>query len=125
MATGSDPFGRHALFSAPERVEAEGDPRATGATRAEPAGRRALFTDPSAGDEAAPARATRRDDSSATTGVLAVTCSTCGASARVGIVEFLALQLPFGAWLPRRTFDRWMTCPVCRRRTWTSVSLAR
>jgi hypothetical protein len=28
-------------------------------------------------------------------------------------------------WLPRRPFDRWMTCPACRRRSWTSVTLTR
>jgi len=44
---------------------------------------------------------------------------------RVGLIDFLLLQFPLGAWLPRRVFDRWMTCPACRRRTWTSVTLTR
>ena len=52
-------------------------------------------------------------------------CSSCGSVSRVGLVGFLLLQLPVGAWLPGRTFDRWMTCPACRRRTWTGVTLAR
>ena len=56
-------------------------------------------------------------------GPLTVACSRCGSVTRVGLVEFLALQFPVGAWLPGRTFDRWMTCPACRRRTWTSVTL--
>ncbi len=58
-------------------------------------------------------------------GVFAVACSSCGSVTRVGILDFLWLQFPFGAWLPRRVFDRWMTCPACRRRTWMSVTLAR
>jgi hypothetical protein len=28
-------------------------------------------------------------------------------------------------WVPGRSFDRWMTCPACRRRTWISVTLSR
>ena len=58
-------------------------------------------------------------------GLLTVACSSCGSVTRVGILDFLWLQFPFGAWLPRRVFDRWMTCPACRRRTWTSVTLTR
>jgi hypothetical protein len=65
------------------------------------------------------------DDPLPPKGMLAVACSTCGSVTRVGVIEFLVLQLPLGAWLPGRTFDRWMTCPACRRRTWTSVTLAR
>ena len=51
-------------------------------------------------------------------------CSRCGSVTRVGLIEFLVLQFPVWAWLPCRTFDRWMTCPACRHRTWTSVTLS-
>jgi len=132
MAAGSDPSGKQALFSTPVRVEDGGDARATGgagATGTRPDGRRVLYSHPSPTDVSVPAPSAPAvvgaGVQASAPGVLAVTCSTCGAVARVGVVEFLALQFPFGAWLPRRTFDRWMTCPVCRRRTWTSVTFAR
>ena len=48
-----------------------------------------------------------------------------GSVTRIGVIEFLVLQFPVGGWLPGRTFDRWMTCPGCRHRTWTSVSFTR
>jgi hypothetical protein len=88
------PSGKHALFSA-----------------ATPAGEEEGAADTIAGP--VPSR-----------GPIVVACSSCGSVTRVGILDFLWLQLPFGAWLPRRVFDRWMTCPACRRRTWTSVTLS-
>ena len=86
---------------------------------ARPAGRHALFSDATPADEPERDRATVTavDPLSAERGILTVACSTCGSVTRVGPIEFLMLQLPVGAWLPRRTFDRWMTCPACRRRT--------
>src|SRR5665213_2661227 len=58
-------------------------------------------------------------------GPLTVACSRCGSVTRVGLVELVVLHFPLGVWLPGRTFDRWITCPACRTRAWTSVSLTR
>ena len=139
MAGVNDPLGKRALYWMPVEPEAEGDARhdwrggpaddeapACGSRHARPAGKHALYSD------ATPADESEREQASATAsdpvhdrGVLTVACSSCGAVTRIGLVEFLLLLFPVGAWLPRRTFDRWMTCPACRRRTWTSVSLTR
>lgn len=141
MADGPDPLGKRALFWMPIEPEAEvaeatgggpvhpQDPDRHGAVRvrhARPAGKHALYSD--AVPAAEPARdraAATGDDPVPATGSLSVACSTCGSVTRVGVVEFVLLQLPVAAWLPLRTFDRWMTCPACRRRTWTSVTWAR
>ena len=58
-------------------------------------------------------------------GSFAVACSSCGATTAVGILELAALHMPVSAFIPRRTFDHWMRCPACHRRTWAGVSLAR
>ncbi len=141
MPDGPDPLGKRALYWMPVEAEADGSAAedegagqrvdtahsATGRVRhARPAGKHALFSDARPVDEPERARATvTADDPLPRTGALVVACSTCGSVTRVGVLEFLVLQLPFGAWIPRREFDRWMTCPACRRRTWTSVTLAR
>lgn len=139
MAPGTDPLGKRALYwtSADSRalVDDTADPSFTtdagtgpfgalsgSGTRA--AGKHALFLGATPEDRTAddaPTGTVRRP----TAGPIAVSCSSCGSSCRVGVVEFLRLQFPFGAWLPRRRFDRWMTCPACQRRTWTSVTLSR
>jgi hypothetical protein len=141
MPDGPDPLGKRALYwmpVAPEADTAAVFDRGAGRTRdpghvgagpvrhARPAGKHALFSDavPAAEPERDRAVVTA-DDPVPPSGLLSVACSTCGSVTRVGLVEFVLLQLPVGAWLPRRTFDRWMTCPACRRRTWTSVTLAR
>ncbi len=140
MANGPDPLGKRALYWMPvEEQTTEGDgyrsrrgPSA-GADRVQPGperrharatGKHALFSAATpAGDEEGPeASAT---DPVPARGIFTVACSSCGSVTRVGILDFLWLQFPFGAWLPRRVFDRWMTCPTCRRRTWTSVTLTR
>ena len=137
MVNGPDPLGKRALYWMPVEAEAEvaTDDTGSGAPRrhlpgegrhARPAGRHALFSDATPADDPEPERATvTADDPLPKRGLLTVTCSLCGSVTRVGMVEFVVLQLPFGAWLPRRSFDRWMTCPACRRRTWTSVTLTR
>ncbi|MGA2838404.1 MAG: hypothetical protein ABSF84_17595 [Acidimicrobiales bacterium] len=151
MVDGPDPLGKRALYWMPVEVEAEvesddgGGARADPATAAgahhapsgahhvpegvrhpRPAGKHALFSDatPAAEPERDLATATG-DDPVPRIGLLSVACSRCGSVTRVGLVEFLILQLPVGVWLPMRVFDRWMTCPACRRRTWTSVTLTR
>jgi hypothetical protein len=124
MADGSDPLGKLALFRMPVGAEAGEDGDA--------GGRHALFSGSAPAGAVGPRRPpgavggpTPVTEPAHPKGVLTVGCSTCGSVASIGLVEFLVLQLPFGAWLPRRTFDRWMTCPVCRRRTWTSVTFSR
>lgn len=140
MSDRSDPLGKQALYWMPVEAEAAVDEadadrthrveagQAPGgrARHARPAGRHALFSDATPANEPEGYRATvTADDPLPPTGILSVACSSCGSVTRVGAFEFLVLQLPFGAWLPRRTFDRWMTCPACRRRTWTSVTITR
>ena len=141
MADGPDPLGKRALYwvpvdelavvgdgaSPPSTTESHGtepgqfDPRSR---YARPAGKHALFSaaTPAGDEEAADSLST---DPLPQRGIFVVTCSSCGSVSQTGLVDFLLLQFPFGAWLPRRTFDRWMTCPACRRRTWTSVTLSR
>ncbi len=131
MDSGPDPLGKRALFWMPVGAEAVGDDAGAdgeshGTAHARPAGKHALFS------AATPAGEEDRDTATATAGepvpprgVLTVVCSRCGSVSRVGLLEFVALHFPLGGWLPRRTFDRWMTCPACRRRSWTSVSLTR
>ena len=142
MAEGPDPLGKRALFWMPvenEAVEEDEPPRgpatATGepahrppgaARHARPAGKHALFSDATPADEPERDRAVATtDDPLPARGALTVVCSRCGSVTRVGLVDFVLLQLPVWAWLPFRTFDRWMTCPACRHRTWTSVTLSR
>lgn len=140
MADGPDPLGKRALYWLPvdelavvEDGVARSEPAPRGATapkvdpsasHARPAGKHALFSGatPAGDDEAADALSI---DPLPRRGRFVVTCSSCRSVSRVGLIDFLLLQLPFGAWIPRRTFDRWMTCPTCRRRAWTSVTLAR
>ena len=140
MSEGPDPLGKRALYWMPVETEADGDAELDGLNgmdvhqealskaprHARPAGRRALFSD------ATPADEPERDRAGATAadpvherGVLTVACSQCGSVTRVGIIEFLVLQFPLGVWLPGRTYDRRITCPACRRRAWTSVTLTR
>ena len=135
---GPDPLGKRALYWMPVETEADGDAELDGPNgvtapdevspkvprHARPAGRHALFSD------ATPAGEPERDRAGATAadpvhnrGLLTVACSRCGSVTRVGIIEFLVLQFPVGAWLPGRTFDRRMRCPACRQRAWTSVTL--
>jgi hypothetical protein len=146
VAEGPDPLGKRALYWMQIDEQAEVDDhsgrtadRSTGRGTAQPtpagrharaAGKHALYSEATpAGDSvesATTATATATaDDPVPQRGVLSVACSSCGSISRVGVMAFVLLQFPFGAWLPGRTFDRWMTCPACRRRTWNSVTLSR
>ncbi len=58
-------------------------------------------------------------------GLFRVSCSSCGSVSCIGLLELVRCMLPAPLWLPRRAFDRWMTCPACRRRTWTSLTLVK
>jgi hypothetical protein len=109
------------------RTAAPTHPRSSAATsHARPAGKHALYsaTTPAGEKERATSTATAAEPLPPR-GILTVACSTCGSVSRVGLFEFATLHFPIGAWLPGRTFDRWMTCPACRRRVWTSVTLSR
>jgi hypothetical protein len=142
VAGGPDPWGKRALYWMPVEPEAAGrdehdvavgrvlrsDPVRYGPAQrhARPTGKHALFSAATPASEHEPATSTAAAiDPLPPQGALTVTCSSCGSVSRVSLFDFVLLQFPFGAWLPRRTFDHWMTCPACRRRTWTSVTLAR
>jgi hypothetical protein len=140
VADGPDPLGKRALYWLPveeqaaewdgterRRASTSGDAIAIGRPErrhARPSGKHALFSAATpAGDAEVPVATAA--DPLPPRGFLTVACSSCGSVSRVGILGFLCLQLPFGIWLPGRAFDRWMTCPVCRRRAWMSVTLSR
>lgn len=142
MPGGPDPLGKRALYWMPVGAEAAPDgehdvgvgaslrkePAPRSAPRhARPAGKHALFSSatPVGDEEPAAATAATAAEPVPRRGVLAVACSSCGSVTRIGLLDFLLLQFPVGVWWPRREFDRWMNCPACRRRTWTSVTLNR
>jgi hypothetical protein len=138
----SDPLGKRALYWMPvdqvEAAETAGDAGADEAVRgrprptsssvphARPSGKHALYSRATpAGEHEKETSLPNDTDPLPPRGLFSVACSSCGSVTRVGVVHFAVLQFPFGAWLPRPRYDRWMTCPACRRRTWTSVTLAR
>jgi hypothetical protein len=147
VSDGPDPLGKRALFWAPaERDDGPPKPAERDAT-----GKHALFSQEAraspvlsgpgrrlaalaANDK--PRRAAASDRSHDRGGAeseqsggrvlpgIAVSCSSCGASSRVDVLEFLLLHLPLWVWKPGRGYTRFMTCPSCRRRTWVSASWA-
>jgi hypothetical protein len=139
---GPDPLGKRALYWMPVEAEADviHDPDSGGGVavgadasaldpnrrHARPAGKHALFSAPTPARDGDPATSTgAMADPLPPRGLFTVSCSSCGSVSRVGLYDLALLQLPFGAWLPMRVFDRWMKCPACRRRTWLSVTLSR
>lgn len=88
---------------------------------ADPLGKRALFWWP----EEHPAVTQAEVDAHPVLGrgSIAVECPACKVRSRVGVLDFLLLQLPVGVWLPRGRYAHRMTCPSCRHRVWASVSL--
>lgn len=131
--TAPDPLGKRALFWVPAppdppaggrgRSGGRGGSKASGAGGPGPVplGRRALFSDAVAGPD--DARTEASDNPVTGQGPITVTCGTCGAVSRVGLLDFAIFQLPVGVWLPGRRFDHRMTCPACRKRAWTSVTV--
>lgn len=115
-----DPLGKRALFWAPPTT---GAGPVDDASAASPVtlGKRALYSTAPA-DE--PGGATG-DNPVTGRGRFVVTCSRCRQARRIGLVDLVIYQFPVGVWLPRGRFDRWMTCPACRRRVWASVTLRR
>jgi hypothetical protein len=123
MTGGPDPLGKRALFWMPVESTAPDSKPATGQgspRRARPLGKHALYTDATADLHTTPPPS---GDPMPERGLFTVTCSTCGQASRIGLLDLLVLQFPFGIWFPGRTFDHKMTCPSCRRRTWLSVTL--
>ena len=110
----ADPLGKRALFWAPTETGGE---RGTGSS---PLGKHALFSDARANVEDVEGVLT---NPIARRGPLVVTCSSCRAVSRIGLLDLIIFQFPIGFWLPRGRFDRRMTCPACRRRVWASVTL--
>jgi hypothetical protein len=110
------------LFWVPSAAEASAKGNAAGSTIALPVGKRALFS-----------RARPETDSLLATsgnpladrGSFSVLCERCHQSSHVGVLDLLIFQFPVGVWLPRGRFDHRMTCPVCRKRAWCSVTLRR
>jgi hypothetical protein len=117
----ADPLGKRALFwvpSAPnigdEAMEGEAE------TIALPVGKRALYS--GARPESDSVRVTS-DNPLVDRGTFTVECQRCRQVSRIGLLDLLIYQFPLGGWLPRGKYDRRMTCPSCRRRSWCSVTL--
>jgi hypothetical protein len=114
-----DPLGKRALYWVPAAGEGAAAP---GSTVALPVGKRALYSG------ARPERDSLAETSEnplAARGSFVVECERCSQTSYVGVLDLLIFQLPIGVWLPRGRFDRRMTCPSCRKRSWCSVSLRR
>jgi hypothetical protein len=117
-----DPLGKRALYWVPSAAQGAERPASSGSTVALPVGKRALYSG------ARPDRDSLAETSEnplAGRGAFVVECGRCGQTSYVGLLDLLILQLPIGVWLPRGRFDRRMTCPSCRKRSWCSVSLRR
>ena len=118
-----DPLGKRALYWAPSAVPGGYEPSdAAPPATVLPVGKRALYSGASA----------EVDDPSATSdnplagrGTFTVRCQRCRQLSRVGLLDLLIFQFPIGVWVPRGRFDRRMTCPSCRKRSWCSVTLRR
>ena len=109
---GSDPLGKRALFWVPAAGAAPGgdEPLAPDPTLT---GREVLFSSaPAAGPAVGDGR-----------GRLTVDCSRCGAVSSIGFVDLVLFALPLPLWRPARRFDRFLTCPACRKRSWVGVSV--
>ena len=115
--------GKHALFSEEARAAAvlSGPGRHIAARAANDKTRRAAVALQDGGPSANPTPG----PPSGLLPAIEVGCSSCGASSSVDLLEFFVLHLPVWFWKPGRGYSRFMTCPVCRRRTWVSTSWAR
>jgi hypothetical protein len=117
-----DPLGKRALYWVPSGESADGPLPASGSTVALPVGKRALFS--GARPESDSRMATSGNPLDAR-GTFTVVCERCHQTSHVGALDLLIFQFPIGVWLPRGRFDRRMTCPTCRKRSWCSVTLRR
>ena len=114
-----DPLGKRALYWAPPATVVDGQPPGS-ATVALPVGKRALYSGAKAESDSL---SVTSDNPLAERGVFTVQCQRCRQLSRIGLVDLLIFQFPVGVWIPRGRFDRRMTCPSCRKRSWCSVSL--
>lgn len=114
-----DPLGKRALFWVPSPGEAGPWDASTVAL---PVGKHALYSGalPESGSLAVTSGNPLDERGSFT-----VECARCRQTSHVGVLDLLIFQLPLGVWLPRGRFDHRMTCPVCRKRAWCSVTLRR
>ncbi len=110
-------MGKRALFWAAPEANPQGEARG----QAPPLGKHALFSGVPRTDEEPENDPTLNPI--ARRGPVTVECERCRAVSRVGVLDLLIYQFPIGYWLPRGKFDHRMSCPVCRRRTWASVTL--
>jgi hypothetical protein len=117
-----DPLGKRALFWVPSDREEGTGGAAAGSTVALPVGKRALFSGARAEHDSLLATS---GNPLADRGTFTVLCERCHQSSHVGVLDLLIFQFPLGVWLPRGRFDHRMTCPVCRKRAWCSVTLRR
>jgi hypothetical protein len=143
-----DPLGKRALYRVPTVPGRGGDTAADGVPSDSPdsfpVGRQALYsgtslatdgvTEPAITEPAVtePAEADKPDGAGTAespaavgSGSFTVRCQRCGQVSHVGLLNLLIFQWPIGVWLPRGQFDRRMTCPSCRKRSWCSVTLRR
>jgi hypothetical protein len=119
-----DPLGKRALFWVPSSpADADDEPAARVATTtALPVGKRALYSGARPESDSLVATSGNPLDQR---GSFIVECERCQQTSYVGMLDLLIFQLPLGFWLPRGRFDRHMTCPACRKRSWCSVTLRR
>jgi hypothetical protein len=116
-----DPLGKRALFWVPDATAPEGGAKAR-ATTALPVGKRALYSKARPESEALAATSANPLDER---GSFVIVCERCRQTSYAGALDLLIFQFPIGVWIPRGRFDRRMTCPACRKRSWCSVSLRR
>jgi hypothetical protein len=110
-------MGKRALFWAKPEAAQEGE----GPPAAPPLGKHALFSGaPRSHDEL---ETDPTLNPVVRSGPITVECQRCRAVSRIGFLDLLIYQFPVGYWLPRGKYDHKMSCPVCRRRTWASVTL--
>jgi hypothetical protein len=119
-----DPLGKRALFWVPSAAEGEDEPagQRAASTVTLPVGKRALYSGAGPEPDSAPSRS---GNPLAERGAFIVECERCRQRSYVGVLDLMVFQLPIGVWLPRGRYDRLMTCPACRKRSWCSVSLRR
>lgn len=117
-----DPLGKRALFWVPSAAGAPEPGTRAQAAATLPVGKRALYSGARPDEDLLVAPS---GNPLAERGAFTVECERCRRTSRVGLVDLLIFQLPLGVWLPRGRYDRRMTCPACRARTWCSVTLRR
>ena len=114
-----DPLGKRALFWVPSASGTKEESQ-TAPTTPLPVGKRALFS--GAKPEKHSMLATS-ENPLVDRGTFTVECEGCHQTSHVGVLDLVIFQFPFGGWLPRGKYDRRMTCPSCRKRTWCGVTL--